>query len=93
MHRIPNGETPAEDIFEITRDVNLTFGDTDFDGNLLVGNTRLGWGSSTLGGRYDETIKGLLYQENQVLPGNIHLQGTFVLHRISVVDTLTTTAP
>lgn len=40
-----------------------------------------GWGSTTLGGTYRETISGLRAQP-------IHISGDFVLHRVSPIPTL-----
>ncbi len=81
-HLVPDGQTPAEKVFEITRTVTLTFSDTDADGNPVFGNSSLGWGSSALGGIYDETISGLMHG------ADIHLQGNFALHRASDIGTL-----
>ena len=47
-----------------------------------LGLADLGWGSTVLGGDYQETITGLRAQP-------ITVKGKFVLHRLTSIDTLT----
>jgi hypothetical protein len=61
---------------EILRSITLNFQDS------LPGITDNGFGSTTLGGTYDETITGLR-------ASSIHVSGAFVLRRVAPVDDLT----
>jgi len=79
---------PAAAGFDITRAVSLEFSDNDSDGNTILGSTALGWGSTEIGGIYRETMSGLLRSDRP-----INIEGIFVLHRVSNIGTLTTTAP
>lgn len=76
---------PATQLFDINRVINMTFTDTDSDGNYILGSTTLGWGSTVVGGVYRETLSGLLRAGR-----DINIEGVFTLHRVSDVDTLTT---
>lgn len=80
-HLLPDLDTPPERQFAITRDISMTFQDTDADGNNIVGNSGLGWGSSDMGGIYEETLEGL----NKA---PIYVKGFFLLHKVSDVGTL-----
>lgn len=83
-HLQPDGSEGAIKLFDINRDITMTFRDTDSDGNFILGSTALGWGSSVVGGVYRETISGLMR------PGrDINIEGVFTLHRVNNVDTLT----
>lgn len=73
---------------DITRNLTLTFSDVDSDGNSLIGSESLGWGITELGGIYHESITGLLRSDQ-----TLHMEGPFILHRVSSIDTLVTTAP
>lgn len=76
-HREPDINTPDEYRFEIIRSITLTFGDASGGADFI------GWGSSDLGGTYEETIAGLHRDE-------VKIGGTFRLHKVSSVDTLWT---
>jgi len=84
-HLTPDGTEAAHTLFDITRNIKLTFTDTDSDGNTILGSSALGWGSTQLGGRYNETMGGLLRSDR-----DIYIEGVFVLHRVSNIGTLTT---
>lgn len=72
-------EDPA---YQIARTIRLTFAEEDEDGVPITGLPSLNWGSSEIGGIYTETITGLHNKP-------IYIQGSFVLHRVSDVVTLT----
>lgn len=62
--------------YEIARDITLTFGGSvDGTGNFI------GWGSSEVGGIYEETFSGLSRD-------NIQVKGTFRIRKISNISTL-----
>jgi hypothetical protein len=75
-HLVPGDNTPLEQKYSIDRDIKLTFQDQDADGNNIVGSNGLGWGSSDMGGTYQETINGIHKKE-------LTIKGTFLLHRVS----------
>jgi hypothetical protein len=75
-HLIPGDDTPEDQKYSIERAVTLTFQDQDADGNNIVGSNGLGWGSSDMGGTYQETINGIHKKE-------LTIKGTFLLHRVS----------
>jgi len=62
--------------YEIKRDITLIFGGGD-DGSADF----IGWGSSEIGGIYEETFSGLANAE-------INVKGTFRLRKISDIETL-----
>ncbi|MBW1682366.1 MAG: hypothetical protein JRJ83_13190 [Deltaproteobacteria bacterium] len=66
---------------QVVRDITLTFSDTDAAGNPIPGIFEMTKGSTQLGGIYEETIWGLHKQQ-------LKIRGTFLLHRVSEVDTL-----
>ncbi len=71
---LPSGEESPT----VARAVTLAFtGDPS-----SLGLSDLGWGSTTLGGNYSETLTGLRAQP-------ITVKGTFVLYRITNIPTLT----
>jgi hypothetical protein len=72
----------AAQSYEVARDLTLTFSDSDSQGRPITGIPSLNWGSSEIGGIYREEISGL--HKN-----NLHIEGTFVLHKVSDVRTLT----
>ncbi|MCL7487163.1 MAG: hypothetical protein M8357_03170 [Desulfobulbaceae bacterium] len=84
-HLQPDGSEGAIKLFDINRDITMTFRDTDSEGNFILGSTALGWGSSVVGGIYRETISGLMRTGR-----DINIEGVFTLHRVNDVDTLTT---
>jgi hypothetical protein len=65
----------------ITRVITLTFQPT------LAGVSDIdpGWGSTTLGGTYQETVTGLRAAANS---GGVNVAGTFVIHRVNTASTL-----
>ena len=66
---------------QVIRDISLTFSDTDADGNPISGIFEMTQGSSQVGGIYTETVY-------QIHKDPLKLQGTFLLHKVSEVDTL-----
>jgi hypothetical protein len=72
----------AVESYAVTRVLTLTFADTDADGKPITGVPSLDWGSAEIGGVYDEQITGLHREA-------LRIKGTFVLHRVSEVGTLT----
>ncbi len=76
----------AVNSIEVTRTISLTFADEDEEGNPITGLPSLNRGSSEIGGIYREMISGL-----NKLP--IYIEGTFVLHRVSSIATLTQDPP
>jgi hypothetical protein len=72
----------AEQSYTVTRIITLEFAEVDPEGRPITGVPTLGWGSSEIGGRYEETITGL--HKN-----TLHIEGTFLLHKVSSVGTLT----
>jgi hypothetical protein len=69
--------------YHVERAITLTFAD-EVDGRPITGLPGLGWGSTETGGIYEETITGLHKND-------LHIEGTFLLHKASDVDSLTTT--
>ncbi|MBN2808531.1 MAG: hypothetical protein JXR80_03455 [Deltaproteobacteria bacterium] len=73
--------------YAITRDITLTFGGGE-DGS----EDFIGWGSSEIGGVYEETFQGLTREDNPGTPdkneANIYVKGTFRLRKISDIKTL-----
>lgn len=82
FHPAHRNDEEAAHQYEISRTIRLTFAEEDDDGNPITGLPSLNWGSSEIGGVYTETITGLHDRP-------IYIKGTFVLHRVSDVDTLT----
>ncbi len=82
IHRYHPDHAEA-DSYEVSRTVTFEFRDTDADGNPIGGAAGIAWGSSAMGGVYEEWISGLHKEQLQV-------EGTFVLHKVSDVGTLTT---
>jgi hypothetical protein len=74
-HKLP------EQSYEVTRVIKMSFQDEDGEGKPITGVPILSWGSSDVGGIYSETIWGLHKDE-------IHVEGTFVLHKVSNVAQL-----
>jgi hypothetical protein len=68
---------PGEESFNISRTIRL-----DFQASL-PGINDPGWGSTTLGGTYTETITGLRAEP-------ITVSGSFLIHRVSDVSSLVT---
>ena len=66
----------------VERDINLTFAHEDTDGRPITGVPTLSWGSSEIGGIYKEDITGIHKDA-------IHFEGTFLLHKVNNVGTLT----
>ncbi|MBI5849186.1 MAG: hypothetical protein HZB31_14775 [Nitrospirae bacterium] len=68
--------TPILEVYRVTRDMTLTFS-TDPNGS----NASPAWGSSLMGGIYQETLKGL--HKN-----TIYVSGTFRLQRVTDIGEL-----
>ena len=77
----PDHDDDAES-YAVTRVLTLTFADADADGRPITGVPSLDWGGAEIGGIYEETITGLHRDP-------LHIKGTFVLHKVSDVNTLT----
>lgn len=73
--------------YAITRNITLTFGGGE-DGS----EDFIGWGSSEIGGVYEETFQGLTREDNPGTPdkneANIYVKGTFRLRKISDIKIL-----
>ena len=76
-HKLP------EQSYQVTRDITMTFAHEDSEGKPITGVPTLSWGSSEIGGIYKEDITGL--HKNA-----LHMEGTFLVHKVSNVATLTT---
>ncbi len=66
--------TPILEVYRVTRDMTLTFIATDPNGSPA-------WGSSLMGGLYQETLKGL--HKN-----TIYVSGTFRLQKVTAIGEL-----
>ena len=77
----PDHKVPGQS-FQVLRNITLTFSDEDSEGRPVTGIPSLNWGSSEIGGIYEETLMGLHKEQ-------INIQGTFVLRKVSNVETLT----
>ena len=64
--------------YTVSRSIGLSF----LSDPSSLGVTNLGWGSTVLGGDYEETLTGLRAQP-------ITVKGKFVINRISPIETLT----
>ena len=76
----------VDNSIKVTRVITLTLADEDEAGNPITGLPALNWGSSEIGGVYEETISAA---PNGLHKLPIKIRGTFVLHRVSNVATLT----
>jgi hypothetical protein len=65
--------------YDLQRDIALTFSAT-----APVGSSPTGWGSTRIGGTYDETFTGLHRQ-------TICVRGTFELRRVSEIGSISIT--
>ncbi|CAB1083018.1 hypothetical protein D1AOALGA4SA_10605 [Olavius algarvensis Delta 1 endosymbiont] len=82
MHKYhPDHKSPQS--YEVVRNVTLTFQDEDNEGRPITGVPTLGWGSNEIGGIYKEAITGLHRND-------LHMEGTFLMRKVSGVETLTT---
>jgi hypothetical protein len=77
----PNRPPPEEQMFTIERVITMEFADEDAEGRPITGVPSLSWGSSEIGGIYEEQITGLHRKP-------LRIAGTFVLHKVSDVETL-----
>lgn len=92
-HGAPNVSTPPERVFEIRRNISMTFSGLDSDGSPIDGQRGLGWGSSNLGGVYREKICGVMGTcTGQPADYNLILEGDFELRKVSGTATLTISA-
>lgn len=73
----------SEQSYQVLRDITMSFSNEDLEGRPITGVPTLNWGSSEIGGIYKETIKGLHRND-------LYIKGTFLLHKVSNVGTLTT---
>ena len=72
--------------YDIERVVTFHFSTTPPAGSTVTS----GWGSSVIGGQYEEVIHGLHKDSQGVAGGNgLAIQGTFELRRVSELGTLT----
>jgi hypothetical protein len=71
----PDHDDPSES-YEVTRNIAL-----EFTSNVAEASLMAGWGDTDIGGVYREVLTGLHKQE-------IHVKGTFLLHRISQIGQL-----
>ena len=78
---VPENNTPEDQVYAINREIKITFADQDADLNNIVGSSGLGWGSSDMGGIYEEKITGLHKDD-------LYIKGTFLLHRVSTKGSL-----
>jgi len=78
---------PLERIFEIERAIIMTFSDS-YDDKPITGVPSLGWGSTEIGGIYHEVI-GSTQGFTGLHKDTLHVEGTFLLHKVSDVSTLT----
>jgi hypothetical protein len=75
----------GQESYTISREVSFTFMPSP-----PVGGTTTGWGSTVIGGTYEETIQGLTRDTTGVGTGNgIRIAGTFELRRVSELGTIT----
>lgn len=83
-HQVLNssGEIIVGQSYEVTRVITMEFRDRDSQGRPITGIPIISWGSTDTGGIYHETITGLHKDP-------IYIQGTFRLHKVSDVGTLT----
>jgi len=77
----PDHKLPAQS-YNVVRYITLTFNDEDTEGRPITGVPTLSWGSSEIGGIYRESITGLHKD-------TLHFEGTFLMHKVSDVETLT----
>jgi hypothetical protein len=75
-HKFHPDHDDSSESYEVTRNMTLEF-TSDVVGASLIA----GWGDTDIGGVYREVLTGLNKQE-------IHVQGTFRLHRISQIGQL-----
>jgi hypothetical protein len=82
-NRDPKGAAlPAgNESYDISRKCNFTFTESPPDGRYVSG-----WGSTVLGGIYQESITGLH-------KSTLHVRGTFEMRRVSEVATIDLTTP
>jgi len=90
-NKAPNGDplVAGQESYTVTRQVTFQFTSTAEQ----VGSTSsLGWGSSVIGGFYEEVISGLHKDSVGVGYGNgLKLEGTFELRRVSDIGSLSIT--
>lgn len=91
-HRYHPDHKLAQQIFNVTRSLNLEFTDQVPGGGTVPGATTLSWGSAEVGGIYRETLS--LRRGNWEdpldpdLPYEVHVEGTFLLSRVSSIGEL-----
>ena len=80
-HRYHPDHKDSAQAYEVTRAIELTFGDQDADGQSIAGASALGWGAAGTGGIYRETLTGLHRSP-------IRVEGTFLLQKVNDIATL-----
>jgi len=88
LHRYHPDHKLIEQVFEVRRDITLQFRDHDADGNLIPGAPILSWGSADVGGRYKEKVSLRKQYAGDANPYVVHIEGTFLLHKVSGVSRL-----
>jgi hypothetical protein len=93
LHKFHKDHTAA-DSYAVVRNIALSFGEHDASGNLVSGVPTLAWGSTEVGGVYDEEFSlQSVIGDPPVVDGSdapfvVKVRGTFRLTRVSDVDTL-----
>lgn len=78
----------GQESYSVTREVTFNFTTSPPAGNTVTA----GWGSSVIGGTYEEVINGLHKDSTGIGTGNgLNVTGTFELRRISELGTLSIT--
>jgi hypothetical protein len=90
LHRYhPDHKIPEEQSYKVIRTIKMTFSDEDSEGRPITGVPSLNWGGSEVGGLYEEIIGDPDSMEGKLHKNLIYIEGTFVLHKVSRVATLT----
>ena len=89
-HRYQPDHKTIEQSFKVTRDISLEFTDQVPGGGAVPGATTLSWGSSEVGGIYREvlSLERGDSDENPDAPYAVHVEGTFLLRRVSSIGEL-----
>jgi hypothetical protein len=77
----------VEQSYNVLRSIGLSFVAHGRDGNPIPGAPILSWGSTDVGGIYTETIT-LQKEDFDPLPYEVHIEGTFLLHKVSSIGQL-----
>jgi len=87
FHKYHKDHMLPEQSFNVTRTITLDFGTHDGNGRLVTGVPVLSWGSTEIGGVFDEDID-LQRTTGDPQPFTVNVKGTFRLRRVSGVDQL-----